>query len=161
MSYMDDIRTAKVVGFGNIFHAELPKMRFVMFERGYGYQAVCIGILMDATGKNKEDACKNLMRVIESYIKQTIHEHNDNKDAAFEHITQINFSSDELKSVYYDKYQQAKYLYSVLKEKAKAKARTRARQEVLAALAESFARLWKTVLFPHPRIWFSFTVAMT
>jgi len=109
MDLMEDIRNAKVVDFGKITHPRLPEMTIVVFERGYGYQAVCINILLDSTGKSKEDACKNLTHTIMSYVRQAIHNCcGDEKTAIKELVHAALDDENELKAMYYAKYRQAK-----------------------------------------------------
>ena len=111
MDYKTDINNAKAAGFGGIFHPKLPPMGFVLLEKEYGYQAVCINTLLDATGKRPEDACENLAKTHESFLKQMIHNHNGDKKAAFKYIAQVAFEDGEIKTLYYNRYKQVRHDY--------------------------------------------------
>ena len=110
MSYMNDIRNAKVVGYGKIFPSKLSPMKVVVFEKGYGYQAVCIDLMLDATGNTHKEVCRNLKRMTNSYIKQMIHDHKDKEDP-FMAIREVALAKNELKSMFKDRYCEAKGKY--------------------------------------------------
>ena len=139
MVQINDIQSAKLVGFGKIFHPILSDMNLVVFEKEYGYQAICIDVLLDATGATKRDACENLIRILGSYVTQTIHNHNGDRKAAVEYIERIIFDDNDLKSQYYNRYRQAKHYYIIAYRIAKEK---RAR-----SIREALAIFW-SALFP-------------
>jgi len=125
MEFENDIQSSEIANFGKIFHLTLNDMSLILFKKEYGYQAVCIDLLLDSTGKNAKEACDNLMNLLSSYTKQIIVNHNGDKKEAFEYITQTAYTNDPLKSQYYIKYRQAKCQYAINRIAMEKRARSR------------------------------------
>jgi hypothetical protein len=106
--------------------------------------------LIDATGTHPEEACENLMQTLESHLKQMIHNHGEDKKAAFKYITQIAFETGELKSQYYERYRQAKHSYidsRITKEKK------------ATSKKEACVIFWNAIFAIHQNIRFNLTTA--
>ena len=152
MDYKADIRDAEVAGFGKVFHPKLPDMNLIVFKKEYGYQAICINILLDATGDDPVGACENLIQTLESYLRQMIYNHSEDKGAAFKYIAQVAFENGELKSFYYDRYRQAKQSYITSRIDKKKKA---------MSTKEAFAIFWNKIFPIRQHISFNLTTATT
>lgn len=139
MDYKETIRNATVSAFGKIFHSKLTAMNLVVFKKDYGYQAVCIDICMDATGKSVLESCGNLIRKLRLFEKETVKDHGMDEKAAFDHINEIIFGEGELKSLYYARYRQAKCLY-ISERLAREKRARSAMEAFMAFLYTVFSR---------------------
>jgi len=143
MNIGTDIQNSEIANFGKIFHFTLNDMSLIVFKKEYGYQAVCIDLLLDSTGKSAKEACDNLMKLLGSYTKQMISNHNGDKKAAFEYMTQTAYADNQLKVQYYIKYRQAKCQYVINRIAMEKRARSR--------MAELFALLRLIFISQHIR----------
>jgi len=106
-----EIANAETVGFGKVifFSPGLPDMNLIVFRKKYGYQIICIDIYVDATGESLQEARKNFSLALNTHIKQTFEAHNGNEKAAIKDIVQVAYDKGDIKSLYFDKYRQAKH----------------------------------------------------
>jgi hypothetical protein len=120
-----EIANAETVGFGKVifFSPGLPDMNLIVFRKKYGYQIICIDIYVDATGESLQAARKNFSLALNTHIKQTFEAHNGNEKAAIKDIVQVAYDKGDIKSLYFDKYRQAKhkYLAEMIEKESKAK----------------------------------------
>jgi len=103
--YMDDIHNGLVVGIKKIPREHnLPEMKAMVFKRGYGFQAVCIELLLDGTGESESDAYKALEQAIETHTMEILNNHDDNEGYAMAYIYREVHADSDLKSAYLERW---------------------------------------------------------
>lgn len=127
MNNLEQISSAKVAGFGKFyfFPPELPDMSLIVFRKDGSFQAVCIDVEIDAVGGSEQEACKNLARTLNGYIKQMVNNYDGDKKAAIEDIVKVAFAEGKTKSLLYARYLQAKHQYVQSRIARENKARSR------------------------------------